>query len=60
MIGDGLKARYEAPKKLSHELFVLMLQLKEQERCDSNARQEKAVRKKSLKAATQKAARVSL
>jgi hypothetical protein len=31
MIGDGLKARYEPPKKLSHGLFVLMLQLKEQE-----------------------------
>jgi hypothetical protein len=31
MIGDGLKARYAAPKKLSHELFVLMLQLKEEE-----------------------------
>ncbi len=26
MIAEGLKARYEAPKKLSHELFVLMMQ----------------------------------
>jgi hypothetical protein len=32
MVGDGLKERYEAPQKLSHELFVLMLQIKEQER----------------------------
>ena len=32
MVGDGLKERYEAPQKLSHELFVLMLQIKDQER----------------------------
>ncbi len=32
MIAEGLKARYETPKKLSHELFVLMMQMKEQER----------------------------
>jgi hypothetical protein len=31
MIGDGLRKRYEAPQKLSHELFVLMMQLKENE-----------------------------
>ncbi|HTV38556.1 MAG TPA: hypothetical protein VMF12_19160 [Xanthobacteraceae bacterium] len=31
MIGEGLKARYEPPKKLSHELFVLLMQLKENE-----------------------------
>jgi hypothetical protein len=34
MIGDGLKDHYEAPQSLSHELFVLMLQIKEQERRD--------------------------
>jgi hypothetical protein len=32
MIGEGLKKHYEPPQKLSHELFVLLLQLKEQER----------------------------
>lgn len=32
MIGDGLKQRYQAPQKLSHELFVLLMQLNEQER----------------------------
>jgi hypothetical protein len=37
MIGEELKARYAPPKKLSHELFVLMLQLKEQERRDKVA-----------------------
>jgi hypothetical protein len=31
MIGDGLRRHYLAPKKLSHELFVLLLQLKEEE-----------------------------
>ena len=34
MIGHGLRARYEPPQKLSHELFVLMLQIREQERRD--------------------------
>jgi hypothetical protein len=32
MIGDGLRARYEPPQKVSHELFVLLMQLKENER----------------------------
>jgi hypothetical protein len=32
MIGEGLKERYKPPQKLSHELFVLLLQMKEQER----------------------------
>ncbi len=32
IVGEGLKERYAPPQKLSHELFVLMLQLKEQER----------------------------
>jgi hypothetical protein len=32
MIGKGLKERYEAPQKLSHELFVLLMQLNERER----------------------------
>jgi hypothetical protein len=32
MIGEGLRERYKPPQKLSHELFVLLMQLKEQER----------------------------
>ena len=32
MIGAGLKQRYAPPQKLSHELFVLMMQLRENER----------------------------
>jgi hypothetical protein len=32
MIGEELRARYEPPQKLSHALFVLLLQLKEKER----------------------------
>jgi hypothetical protein len=38
MIGDGLKERYEAPQRLSHELFVLMLQIREQERREKLAK----------------------
>jgi hypothetical protein len=37
MIGTGLRHRYKPPKKLSHELFVLLLQLKEQERREAAA-----------------------
>jgi hypothetical protein len=32
MIGERLKERYAPPEKLSHELFVLMMQLRENER----------------------------
>jgi hypothetical protein len=32
MIGQGLREHYQAPQKLSHELFVLLMQLNEQER----------------------------
>ena len=32
MIGEGLRQRYAPPQKLSHELFVLLMQLKEEER----------------------------
>jgi hypothetical protein len=31
MIAEGLRSRYQPPQKLSHELFVLLLQLKERE-----------------------------
>jgi hypothetical protein len=32
MIGQELRERYEAPQKLSHELFVLLMQLNERDR----------------------------
>ena len=32
MLGEKLRAYYRPPKKLSHELFVLMMQIKEEER----------------------------
>jgi hypothetical protein len=53
MIGDGLKARYEPPRKLSHELFVLMLQLKEQESRDKAVKPRAAKRRKAAEASLQ-------
>jgi len=32
MIGEGLRQHYQPPQKLSHELFVVLLQLNEEER----------------------------
>jgi hypothetical protein len=32
MIGEGLKARYQVPREMPHELFVLLMQLNEQKR----------------------------
>jgi hypothetical protein len=37
MLGERLRAYYRPPKKLSHELFVLMMQMKEQERRHANS-----------------------
>jgi hypothetical protein len=37
MLGERLRAYYRPPKKLSHELFVLMMQMKEQERGHADA-----------------------
>jgi hypothetical protein len=37
MIGEGLRERYKPPQKLSHELFVLLMQLKEQEHREAAA-----------------------
>jgi hypothetical protein len=42
MIAEGLKVRYQPPQKLSHELFVLLLQLKEQERRPAASRRTAA------------------
>jgi hypothetical protein len=41
MIGKELRERYQPPQKLSHALFVLLMQLKEQERREQR---ERAVR----------------
>ena len=32
MLGDGLREHYQPPQKLSHELFVVLMQLNEEER----------------------------
>jgi len=32
MIGEGLREHYQPPQKLSHELFVVLMQLNEEER----------------------------
>lgn len=29
MLGEGLRERYEVPQKMSHELFVLLMQMNE-------------------------------
>ena len=57
MIGDRLKARYQAPKRLSHELFVLMLQIKDRER---PVKKTEAKRAKPSKATPRRRATTSL
>lgn len=42
MLGEKLRAHYRPPKRLSHELFVLMMQIKEQERRAAAAAGRKA------------------
>jgi hypothetical protein len=37
MIGEGLRERYEPPQKLSHELFVLLMQVNERSRAGTKA-----------------------
>ena len=37
MIGQGLRERYQPPQKLSHELFVVLMQLREEERRENAA-----------------------
>jgi hypothetical protein len=44
MIGEGLRECYEPPQRLSHELFVLMMQLKENE-CREAKTANKAAKK---------------
>jgi hypothetical protein len=50
MIGDGLKQRYAPPQRLSHELFVLMMQLSENER-RGKARRAQTKQKQTKEAA---------
>ena len=38
MIGDGLREHYQPPQKLSHELFVVLMQLREEERREKAAK----------------------
>jgi len=38
MIGQGLREHYQAPQKLSHELFVVLMQLQEEERREKAAK----------------------
>lgn len=47
MIGEGLKERYKPPQKLSHELFVLLMQLNEEERRQQNRPTGRQARAKS-------------
>ncbi|MGB7035755.1 MAG: hypothetical protein WBD71_09515 [Xanthobacteraceae bacterium] len=42
MIGDGLREHYQAPQKLSHELFVVLMQLNEEDRRRSAAKPSSA------------------
>lgn len=46
MIADGLKTHYQPPQRLSHELFVLLLQMKEQERSTAPVAKEPPSRPK--------------
>jgi hypothetical protein len=46
MMADGLRAHYEPPRRLSHELFVLLLQLKERERGTAGAAKRSPARAK--------------
>ncbi len=57
MIGDRLKARYQPPKKLSHELFVLMLQVKDRE---EPVKKKEAKRAKPSKARPRRTVTASL
>ena len=38
MIGQGLREHYQPPQKLSHELFVVLMQLQEEERREKAAK----------------------
>jgi hypothetical protein len=44
MLGERLRAYYRPQKRLSHELFVLLMQMQEQERRRAAAGKAKAAR----------------
>jgi hypothetical protein len=45
-IGEGLREHYEAPRKMSHQLFVLMMQMNDRARRE-RAQAEQATRAKT-------------
>jgi hypothetical protein len=47
-IGEGLKERFEPPQKMSHQLFVLMMQMNDRARRE-RAQAEEAKRAKQAK-----------
>lgn len=42
MVAEGLRERYQTPQKLSHQLFVVMMQLNELDRKRERASRAKA------------------
>jgi hypothetical protein len=53
-IGEGLKERFEPPQKMSHQLFVLMMQMNDRARREraqaEHADQAKTAKTKALEA----------
>jgi hypothetical protein len=50
-IGEGLKERFEPPRKMSHQLFVLMMQMNDRARRErAQAEQTEQAKTKALKA----------
>jgi hypothetical protein len=49
-IGEGLKERFEPPRKMSHQLFVLMMQMNDRARRERvQAEQAERAKAKALK-----------
>ena len=50
-VGEGLKDRYEPPQKMSHQLFVLMMQMNDRARRErAQAEQAERAKAKAFKA----------
>ena len=50
-IGEGLKERFEPPQKMSHQLFVLMMQMNDRARRErAQAEQAERTKTKAFKA----------
>jgi hypothetical protein len=60
MIGEGLRERYEPPQRLSHELFVLLMQLREEEGRTQKSKKQKEPRKQKVKKAPTQACALDL